>query len=649
MDFFAHQEAARKRSGQLVALLCLCVLTIAGMIYIVIVLGQSMNQSAEGPIDWWQPWMLLASLAGTICVVSSGSAWKIKWLSCGGAVVAEGLGGRRLHRDATELKERELLNIVDEMAIAAGIPVPPVYLLEHEDAINAFAAGNSPSDAVVGVTAGCLEQLNRDELQAVIAHEFSHILNGDMRLNLRLIGILHGILLIGLAGRILMRTGGGSRSRSRRNDKGAGAVVIAGLALFIIGYSGLFFARLLQAAVSREREYLADASAVQFTRNPSGIAGALRRIKAVSSGSTIRSDAASEAAHLFFGSALRKSALNFATHPPLKERIRRIENAPLSVVDEERPTGTGITAGFSEPQLHSGLTGSAPAAEISSGSDWGNTEQFAATSAMASAGGISPTAYASAQRIRQQIPQQLNELTRSAYGARAVVYGLLLDREPAVCTHQLLFLQDGDDKAVAAEVTKIAGLCHDAPVDARIPLVELSLTALRDLSSSQQQTFLQNIDALIHADNHVHLFEYLLRRLIVHHLQGDTEKKRSRQRKADVEAAATDLVVTLAQIGAVEETEARDAAQRSLEQAGLLTAVMDGRPATRQTRNSEGKKSLKHVDRSLDFLSRSTLDARQRVLNACLLCVEHDGVTTADELQVVRVIASVLGCPLPLA
>ncbi len=647
MDFFAHQEKARQRSKLLVGLLCLCVLTIATAIYLLIVLAQATGSDAVQPIDWWQPMHFLASLAGTICVVSCGSAWKMYALAAGGSVVAESLGGRLLHRDAEGLKERELLNIVDEVAIASGVPVPPVYLLDHESAINAFAAGNSPSDAVVGVTAGCLEQLNRDELQGVIAHEFSHILNGDMRLNLRLIGILHGILLIGLAGRIMMRSAGSSRSR--RNSKGSGGIVIAGLVLFIVGYTGLLFGRLLRAAVSREREFLADASAVQFTRNPSGIAGALRRIGQPLHGSHIRSEAAAEAAHLFFGSALRASALNFSTHPPLKERIRRIENAPLSVIDDDRPTGTGFAAGFSEPQLHSPLTGSAPAADLCSDSNWGHTEQFAATSAIATVGCISPTAYAAAQRIEQQIPPQLNELTRSAYGARVVVYGLLLDRDPAVCSHQLQFLQDGDDKAVAAEVTKIVSLCHDVAVDARIPLVELSLTALRELSSSQQQTLLQNIDALIDADNHVHLFEYLLRRLIVHHLQGNAGRKRSRQRRADVEAAAADLVVTLAQIGAAVESEARDAAQRSLEEAELLTVFNEERIATRQIKDVSAQKSLKHVDRSLDFLSRSTLDARQRVLKACLLCIEHDGVTTADELQVVRVIASVLGCPLPLA
>ena len=234
-----------------------------------------------------------------------------------------------LHPETTDPDERRILNVVEEMAIAAGTPVPPVYLLEKEDGINAFAAGHSPSDAVVAVTRGCVRTLSRDELQGVVGHEFSHILNGDMRLNLRLMGVLFGILLIGLTGYILLRSSSGYRVRDDRDDDRGGRNVLPliGLALYVIGYVGVFFANLIKSAVSRQREFLADASAVQFTRNPDGIAGALKKIGALSAGSTIREPRAEEASHMFFGSAGGAGQLFglLATHPPLVERIRRLD------------------------------------------------------------------------------------------------------------------------------------------------------------------------------------------------------------------------------------------------------------------------------------------------------------------------------------
>ena len=241
------------------------------------------------------------------------------------------MGGRLLHPQTTDLNERKILNVVEEMAIAAGTPVPPVYLLENEEGINAFAAGHAPNDAIIGVTRGCVQTLSRDELQGVIGHEFSHILNGDMRLNLRLMGVLFGILLIGLTGYILLRSTSGYgyrvRVNSRDDDRGRRNILpLIGLALYVIGYVGVFFANLIKAAVSRQREFLADASAVQFTRNPEGIAGALKKIGRLA-GSAMHEPRAAEASHMFFGNIGGVGQLFglLATHPPLVERIRRLD------------------------------------------------------------------------------------------------------------------------------------------------------------------------------------------------------------------------------------------------------------------------------------------------------------------------------------
>jgi len=359
MDFFEHQDIAQRKTKLLVVFFTLAVVMIILFVYLAFVVAFAGAKSKSGGFQMhlWQPELFFAVAAGTVLVVLFGSLYKIWELSKGGEAVAAMLGGHLLDPSTSDLNERKLLNVVEEMALASGVPVPPVYLLE-ERAINAFAAGFSPGDAVIGVTRGCMELLNRDELQGVIAHEFSHILNGDMRVNIRLIGVLNGILIIGILGYILMRVmfhaGSGTRRRGRRGKEGGGgalAIFVLGLLLMAIGYIGVFFGKLIKSAVSRQREYLADASSVQFTRNPQGIAGALKKIGGLSLGSKLQSNHAEEASHMFFGDALRPAFFNLlATHPPLTERLRRIDPAfdgdfpavSKAAVEAETASGTAF-------------------------------------------------------------------------------------------------------------------------------------------------------------------------------------------------------------------------------------------------------------------------------------------------------------------
>ncbi|MDZ4199116.1 MAG: M48 family metallopeptidase, partial [Kiritimatiellia bacterium] len=351
MDFFSHQEDARRKTRLLVFYYGLAVALILVSVYLVLVigLGAAASGEEESVIRWWNPQLFLSVSVGLLALIGAGTLYKIHQLAQGGEFVARSLGGRRVDPATTDVAERRLLNVVEEMAIASGAPVPPVFVME-EKGINAFAAGMTPSDAVIGVTRGCLETLTRDELQGVMAHEFSHILQGDMRLNLRLMGVLHGILLIALAGYFLFRSSlSAPRSRSRENKDGGGlrfALVLLGLALLVIGYIGVVFSKLIKSAVSRQREFLADASAVQYTRNPSGIAGALRRIAGYSGGSRILSPEAEEASHLFFANSLSSAwAGLLATHPPLSERIRRIDAAvAMEIAAAEKGASRGPIA-----------------------------------------------------------------------------------------------------------------------------------------------------------------------------------------------------------------------------------------------------------------------------------------------------------------
>jgi Zn-dependent protease with chaperone function len=331
MDFFEHQERARKKSGVLLLYFLIAVTLIVLAVYVVFVLflyGQRIRdpENMSLAVRWWYPELFAGVSVGTLGLVLLGSAFKTLSLRSGGDAVAGMLGGLPIDPNTRDADQRKILNIVEEMSIASGVPRPPVFLMEEEGGINAFAAGYNPSDAVIGVTKGCIQELNRDELQGVVAHEFSHILNGDMRINIRLVGLLHGILLIATIGEILMRSSFHSGSRRRRSDKeGGGAIMILllGLALLAIGYVGVFFGKLIKSAVSRQREYLADASGALLTRNPEGLARALEKISA----DPEPLESANKAtAHLYINNPLREhgSWLNnlFSTHPPIEERVR---------------------------------------------------------------------------------------------------------------------------------------------------------------------------------------------------------------------------------------------------------------------------------------------------------------------------------------
>jgi Zn-dependent protease with chaperone function len=322
MDFFEHQDKARKHTKVLVLYFGIAVLCIIASVYFVSLLIFHGYDASKGPgapavpFVLWDFTLFIRVVLGTLGVVLIGSLYKTYALSKGGSVVAESLGGRLVTLDTTDPDERKLRNVIEEMAIAAGVPVPKVYVLDEEAGINAFAAGHAPGDAAIGVTRGCMTLLNRDELQGVIGHEFSHILNGDMRLNLRVMGVIFGIVCLAVVGRVLIYSRGG--------DRGRAPLMVLGLALMVIGAIGAFFGRLIQAALSRQREFLADASAVQFTRNPAGLSGALQKIGGA--GSKVGSVHAGEASHLFFGNGLGKPFLGaMATHPPLDERIRAID------------------------------------------------------------------------------------------------------------------------------------------------------------------------------------------------------------------------------------------------------------------------------------------------------------------------------------
>ncbi|HEX6692402.1 MAG TPA: M48 family metallopeptidase, partial [Burkholderiales bacterium] len=381
MNFFQHQALARRNSRVMVLLFLLAVIAVVAAVDLVLaavwVWSESelkANQAASlGELFRQVPLSLYVwGGAVTAAIIFVVSLFNVAKLGGGGAAVAAMAGARRIEPNSRDPLERRFVNVVEEMAIASGVRVPAVYVMEGERGINAFAAGWDVSGAVVAATRGALETLNRDELQGVVGHEFSHILNGDMRLNIRMLGVLAGIVFIGSIGEFVMRS-----MRGSRDSKGVAGLFAVGLALFIIGYVGLFFARLIKAAVSRQREFLADASSVQFTRNPDGIAGALDQIRGAPAGALISARVAEDMSHMFFGQSLRlRLGGLFATHPSLDERIQRVNprfQAPA--YRQKRP------AAASAPEAAAGFAGeAAPSGRRArdAGAAWGRTPEESA-------------------------------------------------------------------------------------------------------------------------------------------------------------------------------------------------------------------------------------------------------------------------------
>jgi Zn-dependent protease with chaperone function len=630
-DFFDRQDAARRSTARLVVLFILAVLAIVVSIHLILaaVFGYLGADPRTGALDWsllLDPGLLMLAVGGTLVVVGGGSLFKIAQLRGGGRVVAEQLGGRLVSADTSDLTERKLMNVVEEMAIASGTPVPPVYLLEHEPGINAFAAGFTPAEAVIGVTRGAAERLSRDELQGVIAHEFSHILNGDMRINIRLIGLLHGILIIGMLGYFILRMTAFSGGRGRRSrDSGNPLPLLAlGAGLAVVGFFGTFFGNLIKAAVSRQREFLADAAAVQFTRQPAGIAGALKKIGGAAAGSSIRSPNAPEASHMFFGRATSGLNALFSTHPPLATRIRRIEPDWDGRFIEGAPVAEATTApgarGFAR-------VGGAPTAGLAG--------------AMAHIGEPSTDHIAYASRLLRSLPAAVTMAAHEPYGARALVYGLLLDRDAMMRREQLRQLEAAADPGVFEETLRLVPTLAGLDRAVRLPVVEIAIPALRTLTTDEYQRFKRNVLMLIRADEQLDLFEWALQRLVLHGLDehhGDAPRPGPGHRDiATLQAPCEVLLSVLARAGHPDERGAETAfhhAWRVLDLPG--TRLLD-----------EAEAGFGALDGALDELAEALPKAKRRILEAAAACIAADRQVTVAEGELLRAIAASLGVPMP--
>jgi Zn-dependent protease with chaperone function len=662
MDFFAQQAKVRRSSRTLVWLFILAVIAIVAAVDLVCAFF----------LVGFRPGALIGITIAVIAVIGLCSVYRVASLAGGGAAVAREMNAVEVPADTTNPQWQRLRNVVEEIAIASGVPVPEIYVMQNESGINAFAAGYTPTDAAVCVTQGCLDKLNRDELQGVLAHEFSHVLNGDMRLNIRLMGLLFGIMAIWVIGRFLMWGGyfglGDGEGGGRRRGGSSGQVALAGIALLAIGAIGLFFGRLIQAAVSRSRESLADASAVQFTRQTSGIANALKKIAVFEEGSALQAPRRDEVRHMLFGDA--ESSSWFATHPPIMQRIKALEpgfkpeeldayvKQWLASGGDPNSIELRATAQPWEKAVHDFAradgdvdiqsASTAPAGESRNGAIGGvvparGAELAIAAAAVASQVGSPGTDdYRAAADLHARIPPALATAARDPRGALATVFALAVSAHPEVMAKQVQAIAQAFDDALADAARGLASQMADLHPMLRLPLAQLAFPALKRRPRPEVDAFVKTLDAMIHADGRVDLDEYCLAKLVqaqvVAALDPSASFKPGTLKLAEARDELRDLAALLAHFGNDDDDSARRAFQAAMQDALPNASVMYALPEDWQSA----------LDRSFAALSRLRPEGKELAVHALTRAIAVDGKVTLAESELLRVTCAALGCPLPV-
>jgi Zn-dependent protease with chaperone function/uncharacterized tellurite resistance protein B-like protein len=651
MDFFARQDQARRKTKWLMLYFIVAVaLLIVAVYFITLVVfsgiqAKQHRSDEEAPIQFvlWDPKVFLGSTLGVLAVIFLGSAYKTNELSAGGSAVATLMGGRLVNQKTTDANERKLLNVVEEMSIAAGVPMPQVYVLNDERGINAFAAGHSTGDAAIGVTRGCIEMLTRDELQGVIGHEFSHILNGDMRLNLRLISIIFGLLCLATIGRILLY----ARSSNSRDKN---PLPLLGIALIALGAIGVFFGRLIQAAVSRQREFLADASSVQFTRNPPGLSGALQKIGRYSYGSKLESNHAPDLCHMFFGNGLGDSLFGaMATHPPIPDRIHAIDPAwdgkfpPLKPEQVE----TVKRAAIAElehtrppmPQILGAILGGAAMTD-----DAPKPPVIRTNTVLPNLGKPTPLHLKYAEQLREALPDNLKAAARDPLAASALIYALLLSADEKRRGEQLAEIARRVSSSVSENTAALFPDVAAVAKHARLPLVNLALGALRNLRVDEFTRFSGTLKWLVSSDGKLELFEFVLQKIVLRHLASKFGDARPAAIQFyTLKPLVPDCAVVLSALANAGGSNTGDLQTAFAAGAPYLRAPADA-PLELLSRENCG---VEQLDAALNRLALAVPIIKKNLIEAAVHVVGADGVILEAEAELLRAIADTLDCPMP--
>jgi Zn-dependent protease with chaperone function len=627
MNFFDAQDRARRSTRWLVVIYVIATILIVAGVTLIVGVGLNALGQYDNPTN---PTVLGLTAVVTTLFILGATLYKTARLAAGGGRVAQDMGGTLVPSNVRDPLRRRLRNVVEEMAIASGIPVPEIYVLEEESGINAFAAGFTPGDAAIAVTRGTLELLEREELQGVIAHEFSHILNGDMRLNIRMMGVLFGILVLGLIGRLIVRGSYHSSIVSSRRKGGSSGIMFIGLGLLILGWIGVFFARIIKAAVSRQREFLADASAVQFTRQTDGIANALKKIGGYSRHSYIQGADPEEISHMLFAGGIANLTSLLATHPPLTERIQALdpsfrEDDYPDIDPRHRRTvkKSGRAAGFADtavtPQDSRNVTGNIAEA----------------------IGQPEPEHVEYARRLRGTIPEVLYDAAHAPEEAFLLTVALVLGKQHGERQIQLIEEQLGAERAALVR-TYFKAVNKIGP-RYRLPLLEIAFPMLRARPKSQMEYLLKLVRRLIEIDGHVDLGEFCIYRVLASHLSQAADpladKAGNRVPRKKARHAAIDVIRIVADQGNEDEV-ARDHAY----QAGISTF---GDWASERKEQIDDGQTVEVLGRSLDALRQMNSAGKKSLLQAVSNTITHDGKLTLSEAELLRAICASLDCPLP--
>lgn len=619
MNFFEQQQHARSRTWLLTALFAAATLVTVFLANVVALAIVAFYSGGAGLTVSWTSWVHAHPRAvfwtsfGTLALIGASSMYRMASLSAGGRAVAQELGGVRVDGESADGPHRQLLNVVEEMAIAAGVPVPEVYVLEQEPGINAFAAGFTVSDAAIAVTRGALDALTREELQGVVGHEFGHILNGDMRLNTRLLGVLYGILFVGLTGRMMLNGLSRVRVSSRRSGgQIALAAFLAGLALVVVGYVGLLFGSIIRAAVARQREYLADASAVQFTRNPQGIAGALKKIAVSPLRAVLQTADGAEVSHMLIADGRKMFDRVFATHPPILDRIKAID-------------------GHFDPTELDHIRLPAP-------------KPLGAAQSSATALPISPSlVVASIGTVAREpvvIPDALRRLAYSPVHAPSLALALALSRDPTEQARQIARAKQHLPDGAVPHLDAVVTLVRELPPAQRLPLVEIALPALRRRPAAEIDALLSTIEDIARIDGRFDFLDYALVRLLRQHLleagspqtvQGIPPKLYSVRNEAAV------LFCLMAQAGNRDKFAARRAYEAGIEQLCGANGPAYAPP----------EPWVAALDRALTRLDALAPLDKQRLIEALVVIVVHDRQISLGEMELLRTVCGSLHCPVP--
>jgi Zn-dependent protease with chaperone function len=635
LNFFAAQDKARRSTRRLVFVYLLATAVIIAGVTLVVAYASWIFGSLSRGMPFGAFVANHSALFGLVAlvvllVIAGATIYKTSALSSGGARVAESMGGTLVPPNTTDPTLRRLRNIVEEMAIASGVPVPDIYVMEQENGINAFAAGFEPADAAIAVTRGTLDFLDRDELQGVIAHEFSHVLNGDMRLNIRLMGVLFGIMVIALIGRTILR---GTRYGVRARDKEGVVIIVTAFGLMILGGIGILCARIIKSGVSRQREYLADASAVQFTRQTSGIANALKKIGGYKGGSYFRAADPEEVSHMLFGTGSKLSGL-FATHPPLTKRIQALDK---NFRPEDYPT---------VKRVHTNAVGEAPVASMAGGAAAFSAPEAAAELPATIADrvgdpGSEHVAYAAG--LRDSIPALLYDAAHSQKRAYLLTIALVLGADGKSSERQFGILTERMGRERTDYIRKLHSALIEAGPQYRLPLMEIAFPALKRRPESELGYLVELVGRLIDVDGDIDLSEYCYYRVLVSNLgQALDPSARRRQRRATrepVRKAAIDLLRIVARHGHDDIDKQRRAFAAGI--AGF------GKWGSKFEFDTNHDYSVAVLDRSLELLQSLNGDGKKMLLEAASAAVMSDRNLTVTEAELIRAVCATLNCPLP--